>query len=219
MCYVRITISNNMPHTRTQKTMLLSFLPSSASQFFVSCLFFLPKFLSDLLFLFNGVTFTCIISKSVHVSFRLPWFHLISLSWLDSSSWFRFVKWHCRYDHRLLHHHHHKQQQQKQLLECVALHYMAVAFMGYTMLKDGNDLGNDPKWLQLSHFEQKGARDNKTTKSAKRSRNEKTKTVISRSSSFLHVTVQSRQPACICRANAPQGHLLPLRFSHRQGHV
>ena len=38
----------------------------------------------------------------------------------------------------------------------VALHYMAVAFMGYTMLKNGNDLGNDAKWLQLSQHYRKG---------------------------------------------------------------
>ena len=59
----------------------------------------------------------------------------------------------------------------------VALHYMAVAFMGYTMLKDGNDLGNDAKWCKVAATKpalQKGERqqDNKIRKKKQKWKNQ-----------------------------------------------
>ena len=150
-----------MPHTLT-KTMLLSFLPSSASQFFV-CLFFLPNFYL--------IYFSC----SMALPFALFQNLSLFLSVFLGFTWFLFLGW------TLLRGFASSNGTAAMIIvffiiitssssrsSCwsVALHYMAVAFMGYTMLKNGNDLGNDAKWLQLSQHYRKG-RDNKTTKSAK----------------------------------------------------
>ena len=158
-----------MPPTQMHtKDYVFSFLPSFSFQRFhhfwssasfsfpISFLWFSPSFLgsASTFFMFlllpnsHLIYFSCsmasrtvtyTISKSVHVSFLLPWFRLISLSWFGSSSWFCFVKWYYRYDHHLPHHHHHQQQQL--LAACSSLSCISI----YGIQNAWNQVGNDAK--------------------------------------------------------------------------